>query len=224
MRARRRIINATEVGLDGVPPYSMFGDPVTDFFNWAAHDPATLAPNLRWTKLYMYYGNGLPGPLDTGPRQPGRRSAIEARVYELTTCLPQPAEGARDQAESCTTRTATAPTAGRTGRATCAGASATIMSDFAHPRRTRASFSYDDRGQPSYSVYGWQVDDAAQGRRVQHDLRRPARPRSRSRARGTATVTTPARYKRHTRYRITVQLAVGTTTSDVDDTGVGQHA
>lgn len=58
------IINATEVGLDGVPPNSMFGDRVTNEVNWAAHDPATLAENLRSTRLYLYTGNGSPGPYD----------------------------------------------------------------------------------------------------------------------------------------------------------------
>src|SRR5436305_2839714 len=58
------VINATEVGLDGVPPDTFFGNQETDGINWAAHDPATLAENLRWTKMYMYWGNGQPGPYD----------------------------------------------------------------------------------------------------------------------------------------------------------------
>ncbi|HUE28133.1 MAG TPA: alpha/beta hydrolase-fold protein, partial [Solirubrobacteraceae bacterium] len=47
------IINATEVGLDGVPPDTFFGNPTTDGINWAAHDPTTLAENLRWTRMYL---------------------------------------------------------------------------------------------------------------------------------------------------------------------------
>ena len=35
----------------------------TNEINWAAHDPTTLADNLRGTKLLMYMGNGTPGPL-----------------------------------------------------------------------------------------------------------------------------------------------------------------
>src|SRR5205085_476743 len=61
------IINATEIGLTHVAPDTFFGNPVTDGINWAAHDPATLAENLRWTRMYMYWGNGLPGPLDPDP-------------------------------------------------------------------------------------------------------------------------------------------------------------
>src|SRR3954452_18132088 len=58
------IINATEVGLDGEPPNSMFGDRVTNEINWAAHDPATLAGNLRGTRLFLWTGDGSPGPYD----------------------------------------------------------------------------------------------------------------------------------------------------------------
>jgi S-formylglutathione hydrolase FrmB len=61
------VISATEVGLDHLPPDTFFGNQITDGVNWAAHDPATLAQNLRGTRMYMYWGNGQPGPLDHGP-------------------------------------------------------------------------------------------------------------------------------------------------------------
>ena len=47
-----------------MPPNTFFGNPLTDGINWAAHDPATLAENLRWTRMYMYWGNGAAGPFD----------------------------------------------------------------------------------------------------------------------------------------------------------------
>src|SRR5437868_6006464 len=37
------VIGGTEMGLDGVPPGTFFGNPLSDGINWAAHDPATLA-------------------------------------------------------------------------------------------------------------------------------------------------------------------------------------
>ena len=74
------VINATEVGLDGVPPNTFFGNPATDGINWAAHDPATLAENLRWTRIYMYWGNGQPGPYDSAPVE-RRRRVIEALIW-----------------------------------------------------------------------------------------------------------------------------------------------
>lgn len=78
------IINATEVGLDRVPPNTFFGDRLTNEVNWAAHDPATLAGNLRGMKLYAYTGNGLPGPLDGADYNLGA-AAIEGGVHQLTT-------------------------------------------------------------------------------------------------------------------------------------------
>ena len=65
------ILNATEVGLDHVPANSILGRRSTDEINWAAHDPTTLAGNLRWTKLFMFTGNGQPGPLDRSPHVAG---------------------------------------------------------------------------------------------------------------------------------------------------------
>ncbi len=59
------IIDATAVGLDGVPYDSFFGPQNSDGINWAAHDPATIGENLGDTRIYMWVGNGLPGPYDT---------------------------------------------------------------------------------------------------------------------------------------------------------------
>src|SRR3954453_15604015 len=75
------VINATEVGLDGEPPNSMFGDRVTNEINWAAHDPATLANNLRSTRLFLWTGDGSPGPYDTDPSSLGG-TPIEALVFQ----------------------------------------------------------------------------------------------------------------------------------------------
>src|SRR4051795_8248826 len=41
------VIEATAVGLDHVPPGSMFGSRATNEINWQGHDPATLVTNLR---------------------------------------------------------------------------------------------------------------------------------------------------------------------------------
>ncbi len=76
------IINATETGLDRVPPNSMFGPRTSEEINWAAHDPTTLANNLRGMDLFMYFGNGNPGPLDSGSPNPGAEG-IESGVYQL---------------------------------------------------------------------------------------------------------------------------------------------
>ncbi len=73
------IAAATETGLDGEPPNSMFGSRVTDEINWADHDPTTLAENLRGMNLFEYFGNGQPGPEESP--EPGAMS-IEALVHE----------------------------------------------------------------------------------------------------------------------------------------------
>ncbi len=84
------ILTGIEVGLDHVAPNSIFGSPVTDEINWAAHDPTTLAGNLRWTKLFLFTGNGPPGPLDPtlGVGTVGA-SSIEAGVHLMTTLFHQ---------------------------------------------------------------------------------------------------------------------------------------
>lgn len=91
------IINATEVGLNGDPPFTMFGDRLTNEVNWKAHDPATLVENLRATRIQLYTGNGLPGPLDSDDPVdiPGMlsSSAIEALVHEDSTYFHQQLEG-----------------------------------------------------------------------------------------------------------------------------------
>ena len=60
----------------------MFGDRVTNEINWAAHDPATLAENLRATRMYLYTGNGEPGPLDADADPGGM--GIEGLVHQDT--------------------------------------------------------------------------------------------------------------------------------------------
>ncbi len=81
------VILATEVALDRVPPNTFFGDRLTNELNYAAHDPATLAGNLRGTSLYTYTGDGNPGPLDRSVDLAAQ--AIEAGVHQLTLLFAQ---------------------------------------------------------------------------------------------------------------------------------------
>ena len=147
------VINATEVGLDQQPPDTFFGNPVTDSINWAAHDPATLAENLRWTRMAMYWGNGQPGPYDTTPQSYGG-GGIEFLVWNSNNdfqsrlnALHIPAYfdyyGAGTHSWPYWTRD-------------LAQSIDTIMFDFAHPAPTPTSFTYTS-ADDSYAVYGWQV-------------------------------------------------------------------
>src|SRR4051812_31004075 len=83
------IINATEMGLDRVPPDTFFGSSITNGINWAAHDPATLAENLRWTRMYMYWGNGFPGPYDKPDQGLPGAAVIEGAVAQSNAAFQQ---------------------------------------------------------------------------------------------------------------------------------------
>ena len=48
----------------------IWGDPTRDRANWAAHDPTTLAANLRGTGVHVSAGNGSAGPLDETEHAP----------------------------------------------------------------------------------------------------------------------------------------------------------
>jgi S-formylglutathione hydrolase FrmB len=195
------IINATEVGLDHVPANSMFGNPVHDYLNYADHDPATLAANLRSTSLYMYFGNGLPGPLDPLVPNPAA-SAIEMGAYQdniffharlvslgiVPTVYDAYGNGthswpywARDLRESI----------------------GPLMAGFAHPAPPPATFTYTS-GFDSYSVYGWRV---VMHRAAQEfsTLQNAGSGGFTLLGSGSATVTTPARYRRRARYLVTIR-------------------
>jgi S-formylglutathione hydrolase FrmB len=53
---------------DGQDATRIWGDPLWDRGNWAAHDPASLVRDLRGTRVHVSAGNGRPGPFDP----PGR--------------------------------------------------------------------------------------------------------------------------------------------------------
>lgn len=51
---------------EGLDPYGPWGRESLTPQVWAANNPRELAPGLRGTALYLSYGNGFPGVLDTG--------------------------------------------------------------------------------------------------------------------------------------------------------------
>ncbi|MER3452502.1 MAG: hypothetical protein C4344_02105, partial [Acidimicrobiia bacterium] len=62
----------------GTPDRRVWGDYTTDEVNWRAHNPPDLSTNLRWTKLWLSTGNGVPAPGDRAQDAP-----TEAGVYLL---------------------------------------------------------------------------------------------------------------------------------------------
>jgi S-formylglutathione hydrolase FrmB len=192
------IINATETGLDGVPANSIFGPRSSEELNWAAHDPTTLAANLAHTNLFIFTGNGQPGPLDPVAPNPGAMT-IEWGVHVLTQLFHQrlQALGIPSFYDDYGPGTHSWPYWARDLQQSIGP----LMADFGHPAAVSNKFTYmsDD---PQYSVYGWTVsvkrdvaefstlDGGPGGFTVQGS--------------GTATVTTPARYRNHSRYTVRV--------------------
>ena len=191
------IVTATELGLDRVPAGSMFGDRSTQEINWAAHDPATLAANLRGMHLFIYTGNGQPGPLD--PPIPSRSSMeIEAGVEQLTLLFHNRlgALGMPSLFDDYGPGTHSWPYWARDLRQSIAP----IMSDFAHPSATPAQITYTS-ADGVYGVFGWRV--------AMHRVAREFSTLLHARASGfeltgsgSATVLTPAYFVPGARYSL----------------------
>jgi S-formylglutathione hydrolase FrmB len=152
-------VDATEILFDRVRARSIFGRRITDELNWAAHDPTSLAGNLQQTRLYQFFGNGVPGSLDvvqnpSEAMQTIAGAAIEGALFPTnvlfhnrlaTLGIPSYYDyygngthnwpyWTRDLAESLPL----------------------LMEDFGNPAPPPSSIRYmsaDD----SYSVYGWDV-------------------------------------------------------------------
>ena len=199
------IINATETALDRVPANSFFGSPVTDEINWAAHDPATLAENLRATRLSLLFGNGSAGPLDPPGLNPGA-AGIEALVS-------QDAQDFHRRLVSLGIPSVFAPYGpgthswpywARDLRWTIGS----VMANFAHPPPTPTAVTFtsaDDR----YAVYGWTVST--------HRLAREFSTLGHASCRGlalagsgSATVTSPVCLAPRQAYRATIRGPNGT--------------
>lgn len=195
------IINYTETVYDHVPANSMFGPRATEEVNWADHDPATLAPNLRNTRLFMYAGNGQPGPLDGPGCTSGFAEGIESLVGQDTAAFHRRlvalgipsvynaygpgthcfAYWARDLKQSI----------------------AAIAHSFAHPSRPASSVTYTT-ADPRYSAFGWRVAmrrPAEEFSTLEHaDARGFALAGS-----GSATVLTARRFRARAVYTVTLR-------------------
>jgi S-formylglutathione hydrolase FrmB len=191
------IINATEIALDHVAPNTFFGDPVTDEVNWAAHDPATLAPNLRATKILMYWGNGQYGPLDT-PASYAAGTTIETLVNADNIFFENRIHALRIPAyfDPYGPGTHTWPYWTRDLRWSLPR----IMSAFAHPTGPAARFTYTS-AENTYSVYGWTVITHRRAREFS-TLERAGRRGFALAGSGSATVVTAPDYVPRARYRI----------------------
>lgn len=195
--ASSAVINATEVGLDQVPPNSMFGDHLTDEVNWAAHDPATLAGNLRHTRLILYTGNGQPGPLD-GPVPNLGGMTVEALAHRDSVDFHERLQelGIPSSFDDYGAGTHSWPYWARDLRESIDE----VMASFANPAPPPGAIDYTS-AEAAYSVYGWGVTMHRTARELSslEDAGRGGFTLSGS---GSATVLTPPLYRTGTRYRV----------------------
>lgn len=191
------IINGTEMGLTKVPPNTFFGDQLTNGINWAAHDPATLAENLRWTRMYMYWGNGQPGPYDSSPSSLGG-SPVEAAINQTNVDFRRRLDslGIPAYFDPYGPGTHAWPYWTRDLKESIDK----IMDDFANPAPRPRQFTYTS-ADDSYRVYGWTVAMKRSAREFSTLSRARCRDFSLSGS-GSGTVTTPACFKRGAAYRV----------------------
>ena len=191
------VINATEVGLDHLPPDTFFGNPVTNGINYAAHDPATLAENLRWTRMYMYWGNGNDGPYDQ-PGSVGGANGIEKLIWADNNYFQARLDslGIPAYYDDYGNGTHSWPYWERDLRWSIGR----IMFDFAHPAGNPSSFTYTSADN-AFSAYDWRVRMHRTAREFATlaDVGRSGFDLSGS---GSATVLTPAAYAPGGRYSV----------------------
>jgi S-formylglutathione hydrolase FrmB len=211
------IINATEIGLDGVAAYSMFGPRTTQEIDWAAHDPTTLAENLRGMRLVIYTGNGQSGPLDSAVPNPGAM-AIEGGVEQLSTLFHNRLQtlGIPSTFDDYGPGTHSWPYWARDLQWSIGP----VMDDFAHPPAAPTAVTYTS-ADTAYGAFGWTVKTSRQVRELS-TLRSATATGFELQGSGSATVITPARYRRDSRYRITIDAA-GATTRRTLRTGRGRR-
>jgi hypothetical protein len=190
------VINAIEVGLDHVPPDTIFGDQISDGVNWAAHDPATLAENLRATRMLLYTGNGVPGPLDDNPNPSAM--LIEGAVHQSTMDFHNRTEalGIPSYYDDYGPGTHTFAYWARDLRESIGP----IMQSFAQPAAAPAAVTYQS-ADDSYSVYGWSVTTHRKAREFSY-LRDARCRRFTVAGSGSAAVLTPPCLRPRARYRI----------------------
>lgn len=147
------IVEATAVGLSGRGANEVFGPRTTQQLNWAAHDPATLAGNLRGMDLRLTTRNGRPGPLDDAPNPPSM--VIEAGVRRLTQLF----QGHLDRLGIPSSYHDEGPgqhTWGYWAR-DLRGAVPALMELFARPRPAPARITHQ-AAEARFSAWGWDVE------------------------------------------------------------------
>lgn len=192
---------------DGGAPGSTFGSHVDDELNWWAHDPPRLVENLRNTQIYLYTGNGQPGPLDP----PGRPvDGIEVLAERATIGFHDRLEevGIPHYFENYGAGSHSAPYWERDLR----DALPRFLDDFALAR-SYPSFTFKSE-LASYDRFGWHVELARSAPEfsILADAGVDGFTLSGS---GSAVVTTAALYEPGEAYRITIDNAANSNSMTV---------
>lgn len=197
------VINFIETNFDHVPANSAFGPRATEEINWANHDPATLANNLRHTRLFLYTGNGQIGPFTTPDCTSAFASSIESLVGQDT-----------DAFHSRLTRLGIPSVYSNYGPGTHCFAYwardlqqtiGAVAHDFSHPAPPPRKVTYTN-ADPTYTIYGWRIAmhrTAQEFSTLEHANRRGFALAGS----GTATVLTAPLFVPHARYTMTLKTA-----------------
>jgi len=185
------IIDATEVGLDGVEPDAMFGSRVTDEINWQGHDPTDLVENLRPVDLWLYTATGAPGPYDTGAPNPSAMG-IEFATHMSTEGFVERAEqlGVPFHLDDYTYGTHSWPYWSRDLVAYLPH----LMAALDHPPAVPARIDYESTA-ATWSQWGWTVALSRSAPQELSALTGAGRTGFTLQGTGNATVTTPAYYR-----------------------------
>ena len=187
------------VGLDRVPPGSVFGSRATDEINWAGHDPATLLENLRGMRIFLWTGAGFPGPYDGMPPNAGA-TGLEAGVHYLTqkfhqhlvdAGIPSYYDDYTDGTHSWGYWTRDLQEFVRP-----------MMAAFAHPTAPR-SISYESIDK-TWTQWGWTVSLDRSQQLAFSTLRDASRSGFTLTGNGFAVVLTPPSYRPHEKLRVSV--------------------
>jgi S-formylglutathione hydrolase FrmB len=185
------IIEATAVGLDGVPPTAMFGSHLDHETNWKGHDPTTLVTNLRDSQLFLYTATGIPGPYDSPSSGLPAAMAIEGATHVSTMDFVAHAKaaGVPYTLDDYVFGTHTFPYWARDLREFVGP----MMTVFAHPAAAPAAVSYESVDK-TWTQWGWTVANTRPDAQAFSALTGATAQGFVLAGGGSATVTTPAFY------------------------------
>ncbi len=195
-----------------------FGSIDSNEIVWRNHDPADLIENLRHTNLYLYSGNGTPGPLDTGTTATSFTEFIESVVFRSTTYFVGEMKQLHipGYVDLYGNGTHSWPYWQRDLRSVLP----MVMSDFTHPSSVPRDVTYTT-ADPVYSTFGWTV---GMHRAVEEfsTLSTVGAHELTLKGSGAAQVTTPAHFRPGSAHRVVMSGSTGRTRTTVRADSAGR--